>query len=161
MTENRVLAVRQPWASLIVEGLKTIEVRSRKANITERVAIYASQKIAPIEDCKTVESVIWDRSRKREAIPPKYFNHFIYDTFPRGQIIGAVEIRSCEKLGIADFSNEEAGRIFSLAPRIIRGESYFWHLSDPVKFDNPIPIKWPSGGSWARIPKSMLKEAMI
>lgn len=27
--EIRVLAVRQPWAALMVEGLKTIELRSR------------------------------------------------------------------------------------------------------------------------------------
>ncbi|WP_269849531.1 ASCH domain-containing protein [Methanosarcina horonobensis] len=38
----KVLAVRQPWASLIVEGLKTLEVRSRPTNIRGRVAIYGS-----------------------------------------------------------------------------------------------------------------------
>src|SRR5512141_2234767 len=39
----RVLAVRQPWASLIVEGFKELEVRTYKTALKhhEKIAIYA------------------------------------------------------------------------------------------------------------------------
>ena len=37
----RALSIRQPWAELILQGHKTIEVRSQRTNIRERVYIYA------------------------------------------------------------------------------------------------------------------------
>lgn len=164
MTENRVLAVRQPLASLIVEGLKTIEVRSRPTQIRGRIAIYASKTPLGLDDehvNRHVNSIVWELQRKKRTLPSKYYAPDNYKHFPTGQILGTVELESCEKLEIADFSMEESGRYLSFAPDIKRGKSYFWYLKNPVKFENSIPIKWPSGGSWARIPKSMLKEAMI
>jgi predicted transcriptional regulator len=39
----RALSVRQPWAELILRGIKTIEVRSRLTKIRGCVQIYASR----------------------------------------------------------------------------------------------------------------------
>ena len=39
----RALSVRQPWAELILVGHKTIEVRSQRTNVRERVHIYAGR----------------------------------------------------------------------------------------------------------------------
>src|SRR5574344_220635 len=38
----RVLAVRQPYASSIIDGHKIWEMRSRPTNIRERIGIYSS-----------------------------------------------------------------------------------------------------------------------
>ena len=142
----RVLAVRQPWASLIVEGLKTIEIRSRSTNIRERVAIYASKTPATKDDCEYVSALVWELQNKyKRTLPSKYFVPYNYKLFPSGQIIGTVEIESCEKLGGVDFSKEESGKYRSFAPGIIRGKSYFWHLKNPTKFTEPVPYKPPRG----------------
>jgi len=43
----RALSIRQPYAELILRGIKTVEFRSRSTNIIgERFYIYASQKWA-------------------------------------------------------------------------------------------------------------------
>lgn len=41
-TPLRAISIRQPFVELILTGKKTIEYRSRKTNIRERVYIYAS-----------------------------------------------------------------------------------------------------------------------
>ena len=49
----RALSVRQPWAELILRGHKTIEVRSRRTNLRERVFIYAAlNRIGPAEEAR-------------------------------------------------------------------------------------------------------------
>ena len=158
----RVLAVRQPWASLIVEGLKTIEIRSRPTNIRERIGIYSTKTNANRKDCDFVKDVVWDlQSKYKITLQSKYFVPYNYKLFPTGQFMGTVEIESCEKLGIADFSGEVSGRYASFAPNIHRGKSYFWNLRNPIKLKNPIPIKWPSTGSWANVEESILKLSSL
>lgn len=139
MTEIRVLAVRQPWASLIIEGLKTIEVRSRSTNIRERVAIYASLS-------------------KQEILEGAHGKDYNYRILPTGCIIGTIEITQCVKprntFEYSLYSDEH----FAPMEYYKQDNTYFWDLKRPVKFDKPIPIKWPSTGSWARIQKDLLKE---
>ena len=49
----RALSIRQPWAELILLGHKTIEVRSRRTNLRERVFIYAGlNRIKPREEAR-------------------------------------------------------------------------------------------------------------
>ena len=49
----RALSVRQPWAELIILGHKTIEVRSRRTHLRERVFIYAGlNRIEPAEEAR-------------------------------------------------------------------------------------------------------------
>ena len=79
----RALSVRQPWAELILRGLKTIEARSKRTSKKgERVHIYAAlQHIEPEEEARiTAESGI------------------DIDALPRGVLVGTVEIVGCEPL---------------------------------------------------------------
>ena len=49
----RALSIRQPWAELILLGHKTIEVRSKRTNLRERVFIYAElNRIEPAEEAR-------------------------------------------------------------------------------------------------------------
>jgi hypothetical protein len=41
----KVLTVRQPWASLIVSGIKDVENRSKATNYRGRIGIHAGQKV--------------------------------------------------------------------------------------------------------------------
>lgn len=71
----RAISIRQPFAELILLGKKTIEYRSRRTNLQERVYAYAS--LTPGDD---------EAFRKAGARP---------GSLPTGLIIGSVEITGC------------------------------------------------------------------
>ncbi len=48
MAKYKVLSVRQPYASLLVKGIKDVENRSRRTNYRGLVLIHASQKMHDI-----------------------------------------------------------------------------------------------------------------
>lgn len=48
MKKYKVLSVRQPYASLLVNGIKDVENRSRKTNFRGTVLIHASAKMHDI-----------------------------------------------------------------------------------------------------------------
>jgi hypothetical protein len=75
----RALSIRQPWAELILLGHKTIEVRSRRTNLRERVFIYAGlNRIEPREEA---------RISARFGVD--------VDDLPRGVLVGTVAIVGC------------------------------------------------------------------
>lgn len=129
--EIRVLAVRQPWASLIVEGLKTIEVRSRPTNLRERIAIYASRTTSS-EDFYNVKDLLFQLD---------------YDLLPIGKIIGTVFIDSSTTHPIISqtvydmYSNEHH---YKYRINTHKGV-HMWDLKNPIKFSQPIPYKPPTG----------------
>lgn len=156
MSEIRVLAVRQPWASLIVEGLKTIEVRSKPTNIRGKVAIYASSKLASNDNIgwvflsmgalQTYEQMSLDDRNK--------FNS-VYETFAEnvGKIIGTVEITGVEEAKEDSWSNRRE----HFAPK--NKGKYYWNLANPQKFETPIPYKPPKGSIvWS---KTKLQEGIL
>ena len=75
----RALSVRQPWAELILRGHKTIEVRSRRTHLRERVFIYAGfNRIEVAEEARIADQFGID-----------------VDGLPRGVLVGTVEIMGC------------------------------------------------------------------
>ena len=132
--EIRVLAVRQPWASLIVEGLKTIEVRSRPTNIRERVAIYATK------DEKWLHNNLWYRVELASKLQgdPRYDPS---EKLEYGKIIGSVEIVDCIKMS---FINFHAAYNQHFSPYRF-ADDHGWELDNPIKFETPIPYKPPKG----------------
>ena len=78
----RALSVRQPWAELILLGHKTIEVRSRRTILRERVYIYAGlNRIEPQEEVRIADQFGID-----------------VDGLPRGVLVGTVQIIGCQPL---------------------------------------------------------------
>jgi len=80
------LSIRQPWAELIMRGIKTIEVRSRQTLIRGRVHIYASLGPVDPDDEKRVRRV----------------HRIRVERLPRGVIVGTVEIVGCRRLARTD-----------------------------------------------------------
>lgn len=154
MTAIKVLAVRQPYASLIVEGLKTIEVRSRPTNIRERVAIYASTNIPSMNTLAYTFSTLgrWDHYETlSETDQEKYafLNDKAKHEYEYGQIIGTVEITDSSKISIIEHSSYSEWQWLyknSYAPaKMIKNGNYYWNLEKPVKFSEPINYKPPKG----------------
>lgn len=82
----RALSIRQPWAELILLGHKTIEVRSQRTNIRERIYIYAGRN--------RIESEVEDRVENQFDID--------VDGLPRGVLVGTIEIIGCRPLKKGD-----------------------------------------------------------
>ncbi len=106
----RALSIRQPWAELIMRGIKTIEVRSQPTNVRARVYIYASEGRAQAADEARVE--------RRFGID--------VDALPRGVVIGTVEIGGCRPVRPAD----SRACAFRVAPG---SADYGWLLQRPVR----------------------------
>ena len=104
------LSIRQPWAELIMRGIKTIEVRSRLTHKRERVYVYASLGRARPEEEENV--------RRRHGLD--------VDALPRGVLVGTVEIVDCRRVRPSD-SDAAAFPIRRDDP------SFGWQLAKPVR----------------------------
>ncbi|HEV8062931.1 MAG TPA: ASCH domain-containing protein [Gemmataceae bacterium] len=71
------LSIRQPFAELILRGVKTIEYRSLRTNRRERVYIYASR--IPGDDAAS-----WAQVEREPG------------ELPTGVLVGTVEIVGCD-----------------------------------------------------------------
>lgn len=163
----RVLAVRQPWASLIVEGLKTIEVRTRNTTIRGRVVIYAPSTEYPGKHQSELSSHFlyqYDQGN----IPGKVAGRAVDFINPirknKGAILGTVEIYSSTTHPVISEQvfNQETARHLAPESYLNKNGVHYWYLRNPVKIPEPIPLeKWPSGGPWAKIPKRLLYPKVI
>lgn len=123
----RALSIRQPFAELILRGVKTIEYRSRATKIIgERFWIYASRKDCRLPSAESrTETGIWSTDLSSVSPPPwmvelgeamRLFGDRQID-LPRGVIVGSAIIDRCDELP-ADGIAEDASR----------GTFYRWHL---------------------------------
>ncbi len=166
----RVLAVRQPWASLIIEALKTIEVRSRNTTIKGPVAIYASGHKPTKSEVSSVFGLVDDLEDSGfislhegneikvvlvKSRTPEYYNMV-------NRVLGTVEIKKSYIVSNDEPPHRELQHLIPLHMMhkfASRSNMFFWHLENSIKFKEPVKIdKWPSGGPWVRISKSELPE---
>jgi len=117
----KALSIKQPWASLIANGIKDIENRTWKTHFRGRIFIHASSISKGMLGLLNKEQV--GDIRKKSKLD--------FD-FPTSAIIGEVDIIDCvinhpsiwaEK---TDFSQEDPASIWN------------WVLANPVLYDKPI-----------------------
>ncbi len=77
----KALSIRQPWASLIVHGIKDIENRSTLKNFRGVIFVHAAQKVDK-------EGFLWLKANLDTAIHSNL-------EYPTGGIIGRAEIYDC------------------------------------------------------------------
>lgn len=122
----RALSIRQPYAELILRGIKTAEYRSRPTRVIgERFWIYASKKKLPVVSGPLP---VW--SSDLEAVrPPAWMVELAKQVgmieagalLPTGVIVGSAVIDRCEEVD---------------AP----GSAMFrWHLKDVRRVDRLVP----------------------
>jgi predicted transcriptional regulator len=124
----RALSIRQPYAELILRGIKPIEYRSRPTKIIgERFYIYASRQWAAgklfLEGCqlaaKTDSPAVWSHDLAMPGDEPQPWmlelaNMLILKDLPTGVIVGSAVI-------------EEVTQAASTST----GQALFeWHLAD-------------------------------
>ena len=121
----KVLSVKQPWASLIVAGIKKVENRTwQPKELPGRILIHASKKTSLRAMAK--EPLEWVQ---------EILNHQTYGNFPDfpelpdGAIIGYVTVEKIDK----DCANSVWAAGDNNDPNL-----YYWHVADAYVFDSPI-----------------------
>lgn len=119
----KVLTIKQPWASLIIEGYKKFEFRSWKTNYRGDLLIHAGKSI------------------DKEAY--KRLKNYLTE-MPLGKIIGKVELIDCIKT-TQEFFEERLKENRNIYSKSIFKEEYAWHVEVKEKFNNPIEVKGKLG----------------
>jgi hypothetical protein len=114
----RALSIRQPWAELIILGHKTIEVRSKRTHLRERVFIYAGlNRIEPAEEARIAQEYGIDVA-----------------SLPRGVLVGSIDIVGCLPLGLED----SQAACFQITDS---HGFYAWHLARPHRAEELVKPK--------------------
>jgi hypothetical protein len=135
----KALSIRQPWAELIIEGKKTLELRSWTVNYRGPLAIHASQ---------TVE---------REACVAHGLQP---ETVTTGAIISVVELIDVIELDEAAYF---AHRSDHLDPDRFEPPLYGWQLTKPQALPQPRPMRGRMGlftveDEWLRTANGQVHE---
>ena len=140
----KTITVKQPWASLIVEGVKDIENRTWKTNFRGRVLIHAGatpcgnlkadscfSHILTNEQYSRLLRIGLERFGTNEKADICWLN-----LYPHGAIIGSVEIVDCV-INHPSIWSEKTPLDKQLENKCI----WNWVFANPIMFDNPIPCK--------------------
>lgn len=119
----KVLTIKEPWATLIIEGYKKYEFRSWKTNYRGKILIHAGLSLEK------------DQLEK--------FKDYNLEC-SKGMIIGEAELVDC--ILVTDEFDKE---LKSIDP-IVYGNSghvqnYAWKLENVKKYDEGIPVKGKLG----------------
>ena len=119
----KVLTIREPWASLIINGYKKYEFRSWKTNYRGKILIHTSQKI------------------EKEML--SRFKDYNLNCIG-GSIIGEAELTDC--ILVDENFNQNLRKIDNVVyGRSNHVEKYAWKLENVKKYDEPIPMKGKLG----------------
>ena len=116
----KVLTIKQPWASLIIQGYKRFEFRSWQTKYRGELLIHAGKGI------------------DKEAV--KRLEKYIPEDMPLGKIIGKVKLVDCIKMSpeFKEILLKENKDIYTDSSF---KENYGWKLTNIQKFDEPIEAK--------------------
>lgn len=117
----KALSIRQPWAELILQGRKTIELRTWSTTHRGALALHAAQKMKT-ENCETY------------ALDP--------ETLTRGALVGRVDLVDVVELDEAQY---EALRDEHLSLKEWPGGLYGWRFSHPTRLEEPITMSGKQG----------------
>lgn len=119
----KVLTIKQPWASLIIEGYKKYEFRSWKTKYRGKILIHAGMSL---------EKDMVDR-----------FKSYNLD-YPLGCIIGEATLEDCILVD-KEFNEQLRKENPIVYGRSNHVETYAWKLSNVIKYKKPIYVKGQLG----------------
>lgn len=134
----KAITIKQPWASLIVHGIKDIENRTwpcPKKYIGQRVLIHASK-----EKDKREKPLLTDEQYELAGGVSGYRTHIFGNI---SAIIGSVEIVDCVINHPSIWAEQTEGFVTGIKPKLhefITGEkvTYNWVLANPILYEKPI-----------------------
>ena len=119
----KVLTIKEPWASLIIEKYKEYEFRSWKTNYRGKILIHAGLSL--------------------EKDMANRFKEYNLD-YKCGYIIGEAELVDCIKVDekLNNYLKELNPLVYARSNHV---ENYAWKLENIKKYDKPIPVKGKLG----------------
>lgn len=124
----RALSVKQPWADLIVSGLKDIENRTWKTNFRGRIYIHASQKYASVGFNSVGGLSDLLTKAQLSSVGSSIEMQLVRGRFITSAIIGEVDIIDCTQ----NHTSIWAQKTYSDCPN-----QWNWVLANPVKYPEP------------------------
>lgn len=118
----KVLTVKEPWASLIKEGLKTYEFRSWKTNYRGKILIHAGKGID--------KDMLFIANKYNIKINP-------------GKILGEIEITDCIKVD-EDFK-KKIKQENTLVYHSNYNDKYAWKIESIKKYETLVEVKGKLG----------------
>ena len=116
----KVLTIRQPWATLIMQGYKRFEFRSWQTKYRGDLLIHAGKGI------------------DKEAM--KRLVKYLPEELPYGKILGKVNLVDCIKMS-PEFKELLLKENSDIYTKSSFQENYGWQVSDVEVFENPIEAK--------------------
>ncbi|KAL3698710.1 hypothetical protein R1sor_012786 [Riccia sorocarpa] len=141
------LTLHQPWASLLVCGIKRIEGRSWPCPIRGKLWIHAASKVPEPETIKAMET-FYRELYGLDGVTEIKFPEF----YPTSVLLGCVEVVECLKLEELN-SWEEV----SVGVRLEGQTDYCWLCERPQKLVVPLQMRGRQGVY--SLPKSILEGA--
>ena len=119
----KALTIKEPWATLIIDGYKKYEFRSWKTNYRGKILIHAGMSL---------EKDMLERFKDYNL------------NCSKGAIIGEATLTDC--ILVTEKLNKKLRSIDPIVyGRSNHTETYAWKLEDVIKYDNPIYIKGKLG----------------
>lgn len=89
----KAISIRQPWATLVAEGVKDIENRDQRWRPMDRVAIHASKLVdwAGLDDARVRRGAEFSARRAGDRSP-------LGDRFALGHVLAVAAITSCHQV---------------------------------------------------------------
>jgi len=141
----KILSVKQPWACLIIEGIKPIDNRNWRCPekyIGQRIGIHAS-KMAEYDNCFSAFAPFFELNSKQfSSLSSDKKKEIIEYSKIRSAIIGTVEIVGYEINSDNIWADKTRGKIDLNKDILLCNRKdiiYNWILANPIKFDKPIP----------------------
>lgn len=119
------LGIQQPWAELILRGIKTIEIRNVPVQPKGPIYLYTGQKLSPFPAAL--------------AAAERY--HLDVESLPRGRVVGTVHILESRPAVLADVD-----RACVPAELLLGRQS--WLLADPQRCPEPLLPQSVPYGMW-------------
>ena len=116
----KVLTIKQPWATLIMQGDKRFEFRSWQTKYRGELLIHAGKGI------------------DKEAV--KRLANYLPKELPQGKILGKVTLVDCRKM-TPEFKEELLKENNEIYTKSSFHENYGWQLEDVNVLDEPIDAK--------------------
>jgi hypothetical protein len=123
--ERIALGVQQPWAELILRGVKTVEVRSQDPRIRGPIFLYASKRTSALPAAAEAAA--------RHGID--------VESLPRGVLVGTVEIVGSELAGPEDATA-------ACLPAELLAGKIGWRLASPRRLEEPLAPRFLPYGVW-------------
>lgn len=111
----KALTIKQPWADLIIAGVKDIENRTWKTSYRGRILIHASKVPCSRGDLDAYPLPALSKNIN--------LNEYAPGQFTNGAIIGSIELVDCVMNHPSEWAEKGV---------------YNWVLANPVKFEKPI-----------------------